>query len=65
MSPRDRLAVLEFGRSTRLLAPLGDPRLVRVDPARAGADPGGTDIAGGLTTRSACCRRRTKNGSCC
>ena len=49
MSPRDRLAVLEFGRSTRLLAPLGDPRLVRVDPVRAGADPGGTDIAGGLT----------------
>ena len=49
MSPRDRLAVLEFGRSTRLLAPLGDPRLVRVDPSRTGADPGGTDIAGGLT----------------
>src|SRR5512146_448978 len=50
MSPRDRLAVLEFGRSTRLLAPLGDPRLVRVDPSRSGADPGGTDIAAGLTT---------------
>src|SRR5579864_6002603 len=49
MSPRDRLAVMEFGRSTRLLAPLGDPRLVRVEPVRAGADPGGTDIAGGLT----------------
>src|ERR1700684_2940250 len=28
MSPRDRLAVLEFGRGTRLLAPLGDARLV-------------------------------------
>src|ERR1700732_1846566 len=38
MSPRDRLAVLEFGRSTHLLAPLGDPRLVRVDPSRSGAD---------------------------
>jgi Ca-activated chloride channel family protein len=50
MSPRDRLAVLEFGRGTRLLSPLGDPRLVRVDPSRAGSDPGGTDIAGGLTT---------------
>jgi Ca-activated chloride channel family protein len=50
MSPRDRLAVLEFGRDTRLLAPLGDPRLVRVEPSRRGADPGGTDIAGGLTT---------------
>jgi Mg-chelatase subunit ChlD len=49
MSPRDRLAVLEFGRSTHLLAPLGDPRLVRVNPVRAGADPGGTDIASGLT----------------
>ncbi|MGH7913978.1 MAG: VWA domain-containing protein, partial [Candidatus Binataceae bacterium] len=50
MNPRDRLAVLEFGRTTRLVAPLGDPRLVRVDPSRNGADPGGTDIAGGLTT---------------
>ncbi len=50
MSPRDRLAVLEFGRGTRLLAPLGDPRLVRVDPSRHGSDPGGTDIAGGLTS---------------
>ncbi len=50
MDPRDRLAVLEFGRRTRLLAPLGDPRLVRADPSRSGADPGGTDIAGGLTT---------------
>ena len=50
MNPRDRLAVLEFGRGTRLLAPLGDPRLVRVDPSRSGADPGGTDIAGGLTS---------------
>jgi Ca-activated chloride channel family protein len=50
MSPRDRLAVLEFGRSTHLLAPLGDPRLVRVDPSRIGTDPGGTDIADGLTT---------------
>ena len=50
MSPRDRLAVLEFGRGTRLLAPLSDPRLVHVDPSRRGADPGGTDIAGGLTS---------------
>src|SRR6202158_2392657 len=50
MDPRDRLGVLEFGGGTRLMAPLGDPRLVRVDPSRSGADPGGTDIAGGLTT---------------
>ena len=50
MNPRDRLAVLEFGRGTRLLAPLGDPRLVHVDPSRDGTDPGGTDIAGGLTS---------------
>jgi len=50
MSPRDRLAVLEFGRGTRLLAPLGDPRLVRIAPSRSGTDPGGTDIAGGLTS---------------
>jgi len=50
MSSRDRLAVLEFGRGTRLLAPLGDPRLVRADPSRTGADSGGTDIAGALTT---------------
>ena len=42
--------MIEFGRGTRLLAPLGDPRLVRVAPSRRGADPGGTDIAGGLTT---------------
>ncbi len=49
MNPRDRLAVLEFGRTTRLLAPLGDPRLVSIRPARAAADPGGTDLAGALT----------------
>jgi len=46
MNPRDRLAVVGFGRDIRLLAPLGDPRLVgRPD---ASAEPGGTDIAGAL-----------------
>jgi hypothetical protein len=50
MSPRDRLAVLQFGRSTRLAMPLSDPRLVRIAPSREGTDPGGTDIAGALTT---------------
>lgn len=50
MSPRDRLAVLQFGRGTRLAMPLSDPRLVRVTPSRVGTDPGGTDIAGALTT---------------
>ncbi|HTY54674.1 MAG TPA: VWA domain-containing protein [Candidatus Binataceae bacterium] len=46
MDPRDRLAVLGFGRDARLLAPLSDPRLVgRPD---ASAEPNGTDIAGAL-----------------
>jgi len=49
MNPRDRLGVLEFGRTTRLLAQLGDPRLVRIKPSRDEAEPGGTDIAGALT----------------
>jgi Ca-activated chloride channel homolog len=49
MDPRDRLAVLEFGRGTRLVAPLEDPRLARLDLARTGIDPGGTDIASALT----------------
>jgi len=46
MGSRDRLAVLGFGRDARLLAPLGDPRLIgRLNES---AEPGGTDIAGAL-----------------
>ena len=48
MNLRDRLAVIGFGRDTRLIAALGDPRLARGEPG--GADPGATDIAGALTT---------------
>jgi Ca-activated chloride channel homolog len=48
MSPRDELAVLGFGRDARLLAPMSDPRLVRV--IGHGADPGATNIADALTT---------------
>jgi len=50
MSPRDRLAVLEFGRESRVVAPPADPRLARVPADRAAADLGGTDIAAALTT---------------
>jgi Ca-activated chloride channel family protein len=50
MDSRDQLAVLEFGRTTRLVAPLGDPRMAHSTAARTGIDPGGTDIAAALTT---------------
>jgi Ca-activated chloride channel family protein len=48
MDPRDRIAVIAFGRDAQLVAPLGDPRLLTL-PA-TGIDPGATDIAGALTT---------------
>ncbi len=48
MNPRDRLAVIGFGRDAQLLAPPGDPRLLTL--SATGADPGATDIAGALTT---------------
>src|SRR5579872_316469 len=41
-SPNDRLAILGFGRDVRLLAPMGDTRLVTI-PA-VSADTGGTNI---------------------
>jgi Mg-chelatase subunit ChlD len=48
MNPRDRMAVIGFGRDSRLISPLGDPRLATGEgPA---ADPNATDIAGALTT---------------
>ena len=48
MNPRDRLAVIGFGRDTSLLTPLGDPRLATGQGATA--DPNATDLAGALTT---------------
>jgi len=48
MDPRDRLAVIGFGRDAQLIAPLGDPRLLTL--SAAGADTSATDIAGALTT---------------
>ena len=48
MDPRDRLAVIGFGRDAQLLAPLSDPRLLTL--SAAGADTGATDIAGALIT---------------
>jgi Ca-activated chloride channel homolog len=47
MDPRDRLAVIGFGRDGQLIAPLNDPRLVTL--SGRGANPGATDIAGALT----------------
>ena len=49
MDSRDRLAVMGFGRDTRLLAPPGDPRLVRIATGLA-PDAGATDIEGALVT---------------
>ena len=48
MNPRDRLAVIGFGRDAQLIKPIGDPRL----PANlsANVDPSATDIGGALTT---------------
>jgi Ca-activated chloride channel homolog len=48
MNPRDKLAVIGFGRDAQLIAPLNDPRLLTL--SGTGADPGATDIAGALTT---------------
>jgi Ca-activated chloride channel homolog len=48
MNPRDRLAVIGFGRDAQLIAPPGDPRLLTLSAANA--DPGATDIADALTT---------------
>jgi Ca-activated chloride channel homolog len=48
MDPRDRLAVIGFGRDAQLIAPLGNPRLLTL--SAVGADTGATDIAGALTT---------------
>lgn len=48
MDPRDRLAVIGFGRDTQLVAPLSDPRLLTL--SATGANTGATDIAGALTT---------------
>ena len=48
MDPRDRLAVIDFGRDAQLAAPLGDPRMLAL--TMSGADAGATDIAGALTT---------------
>jgi Ca-activated chloride channel homolog len=48
MDPRDRLAVIGFGRDAQLITPLGDPRLLTL--SAAGADTSATDIAGALTT---------------
>ena len=45
-SPNDRLAILGFGRDVRLLAPMGDPRLITI-PA-VSAETGGTDISEAL-----------------
>jgi Ca-activated chloride channel homolog len=50
MDPRDRLALVGFGRDARMLAPAADPRLVT--PAPVTVDAGATDIAGALTTAS-------------
>jgi Mg-chelatase subunit ChlD len=48
MDPRDRLAVIGFGRDAQLLAPLGDPRVVRLSAPKI--ETGATDIASALTT---------------
>ncbi len=48
MDPRDRLVIIGFGRDAQLLAPLGDPRVVRLSAPKI--DTGATDIASALTT---------------
>jgi len=48
MNPRDRLAVIGFGRDAQLIAPLGDPRLAA--DRGPSADGSATDIAGALTS---------------
>ncbi|HUY19915.1 MAG TPA: VWA domain-containing protein [Candidatus Binataceae bacterium] len=48
MDPADRLAVIDFGRDTRLVAPLGDPRLLgAIDQP---LDGGATNLGSALTT---------------
>jgi Mg-chelatase subunit ChlD len=48
MDPTDRLAVIGFGRDTRLVAPLGDPRLLgAIDQP---LDGGATNLGAALTT---------------
>lgn len=47
MDPRDRLAVIGFGRDGQLIAPLSDPRMLTLSSTQA--NPGATDIAGALT----------------
>lgn len=48
MDPADRLAVIGFGRDTRLIAPLGDPRLL--GPLDQPLDGGATNLGSALTT---------------
>jgi Ca-activated chloride channel homolog len=48
LSPRDRVALIGFGRDASLMIPLQDPRM----PARnvANVNPNGTDLGGAITT---------------
>lgn len=48
MDPRDRIAVIAFGRDAQLVAPLTDPRLLTLHATAV--DTRATDIAGALTT---------------
>jgi len=50
MGPQDRLALVSFGRNAQLSAPLDNPRVVQIGPAKV--DEGATDIAGALTAGS-------------
>jgi len=46
MNPEDRIALIGFGRDVKLLAPIGDPRLV--GKIKATADGGATDIGSAM-----------------
>ncbi|HVC44684.1 MAG TPA: VWA domain-containing protein [Candidatus Binataceae bacterium] len=48
MDHRDQMAVIGFGRDAQLLAPLNDPRLLKLGAATV--DSSATDIASALTT---------------
>ncbi|MGH7907815.1 MAG: VWA domain-containing protein, partial [Candidatus Binataceae bacterium] len=48
MNPKDRLAVVGFGSDAKLLAPLGDPRLLGA--INAPVNGGATDLESALTT---------------
>ncbi|HTW89565.1 MAG TPA: vWA domain-containing protein, partial [Candidatus Binataceae bacterium] len=48
MDPADRLAVIGFGRDTRLISPLGDPRLLGA--INQPLDGGATNLGSALTT---------------